>query len=378
MVRAFGDSLTWGTNEILTLQLIRETMARTGLPLDEAISEVGKHMPNYRIPPRVLNSRLISAVMRNPMLTLWGHYHYGALRSYGEIGKELMSPTSTGRQRIDALGRIGSIAFLMAVAYPAIDKLINEVMGTKGLKMRRAGPTTLPQNIIDVVMGKKKPESAAQSIVTPSPVPTAALELLYNRDLRSGVPIYERRLGTQTLKDIGSFAAQKLSPVEEGVRLGEGQKSLKEFGLGLAGVSRTRADTAIARFGRVADTWMRNSQYPSVKEEYLRRSKDVFAERDYQNLRSAVIRQDHRASQLVVNKLLATHEPEQIYSRIEAWKNSPFTGTRDSDDAMMSEMGPEVWDLWYEAAQERLDIANEMEMSLAEALTKRAGPSRGQ
>jgi hypothetical protein len=371
MIRAFGDSLTWGTNEILTLQLIRETMDRTGLSLPDAIAEVGKHMPNYRVPPRVLNSRLISQVLRNPMLSLWGHYHYGALRSYGEMFKEIVSPRSTMEQRIEGLGRVATIGFLMALAYPTIDSIVNEIMKTKGLKMRRAGSTTVPSNIIDLLQGKKTPEAVAQSIVTPAPVPIAAAELAFNRNLRSGLPIYDRHLGTQMAKDIAGYAAQKISPVEEATRVTGGKKSLQEFGLGLAGVTRTRADSAMSRFGRMADDWMRTNSDESIREDYKRRTQDVFQESDYQLLRSAVIRSDERAQQMAVEKLLKTRKPEEVARRIKQWQDSPFTGTRKTDRLLIQELPPEGLDLWYQAAQERLDISEGMVNALADAVMKK-------
>jgi len=370
MIRAFGDSLTWGTNEVLTLQLIRETMARTGLGLEDAISEVGKHMPNYRIPPRVLNSRLISHVMRNPLLTLWGHYHYGALRSYGEIAKEVFSPNSTKGQRLEGLGRVATIGFLMAVAYPIIDDIVNKVLKTKGLKMRRAGSATFPQGVMDVARGKKTPEALVQSVLTPSPVTQGAMELAFNRNLRTGLPVYERHPSMDTLKDLGSFAAQKISPIEEAGRVFGGKKSGQEFALGLAGITRTRTDSAMSRFGRMADNWMRTNSDEDIREQYKRRTQDVFQESDYQLLRSAIIRQDERAAQMAVNKLLKTRKPEEVDRRIKQWKDSPFTGTRKTDRALMAEMTPEDWDLWYQAAQERLDIADGMRNALVDALLK--------
>lgn len=370
MIRAFGDSLTWGTNEVLTLQLIRETMDRTGLSMEDAISEVGKHMPNYRIPPRVLNSRLIAHIMRNPLLTLWGHYHYGALRSYGEMGKEIFSPKSTMGQRMEGLGRVATIGVLMAVAYPVIDDLVNKIMKTKGLKMRRAGSATFPQGVLDVVRQKKTPEALGQSVLTPSPVTQGAFELAFNRNLRSGLPIYERRLGTQTAKDLGTFAAQKISPVEEATKVFGGKKSGAEFGLGLAGVTRTRVDSAMAQFGRMADNWMRTNPDESIREEYKRRTQDVFQESEYQLLRSAVIRSDERSQQMAVEKLLKTRKPEEVAQRIKQWQDSPFTGTRKTDKALMAEMTPKDWDLWYQAAQERLDIADGMRNALVDSLVK--------
>ena len=370
MIRSFGDSLTWGTNEVLTLQLIRETMARTGLSLDEAVTEVGKHMPNYRVPPRVLNSRLLSHVMRNPLLTLWGHYHYGAFRSYGEMAKEVFSPKSTLEERAEGLGRVATVGFLMAVAYPVIDDLVNKVLHTKGLKMRRAGSATAPQNLMELMQHKKTPEAVLQSVLTPSPVTQGAFELAFNRNLRTGLPVYERRLGTQTLKDLGSFAAGKVSPIEEGGKVLGGKKSAEEFGLGLAGITRTRADSAMSKFGRVADDWMRNNPDESIREQYKRRTQDVFAESDYQLLRSAVIRGDARAGEMMIQKLLKTRKPEEVAERIQQWKNSPFTGTRKTDKAFIKQMTPEELDLWYQAAQERLDIADGMMNHLVDHLAK--------
>lgn len=374
MVRAFGDSLTWGTNEVLTLQLIRETMARTGLPLEDAINEVGKHMPNYRIPPRVLlpgkAGLMVGHVMRNPLLTLWGHYHYGALRSYGEMAKEIFSPNSTMTQRAEGLGRVATIGFLMAVAYPVIDDIVNKVLKTKGLKMRRAGSATFPQAVMELAQHKRTPEAVLQSVATPATVLQGAGELAFNRDFRSGLPVYERRLGTQTLKDLGRFAASKISPLEEGSRVAGGKKSAEEFGLGLAGISRTRADSAMSRFNRMADDWMRNNPSEAIRDQYKRRTQDVFAESDYQTLRSAIIREDGRAAQMAVDKLLRTREPEDVMSRIQQWEDAPFTGTRDTDTKLIQHMTLKDLDLWRQAAHERLDIAEGMRNAVLDKLVK--------
>lgn len=370
-VRAFGDSLTWGTNEILTLQLIRETMDRTNLGLEDAINEVGKHMPNYRIPPRVLNSRLISHVMRNPMVSLWGHYRYGAIRSYGEMAKEIFSPSSTPGERVEGLGRVATIGFLMAVAYPVIDHIIQSLTGNQNYHLRRAGSATVPSNLLQLYRGKKTPEAVLQAVVTPSPLLTAGPELFYNRNLRTGLPIYERRLGMQTGKDLLNFAAQQISPVEEATRVVGGKKSLEEFGLGLAGISQSRVDSAMSKFGREADLWMKNNPDESIREQYKRRTQDVFQESNYQDLRSAVIRKDDRSAQIAVDRLLKTRGPDEIYQRIQAWKNSPFTGTRKTDQAFMAEMTPAQWDLWYESAQERLDIADRMTIYLVRAAAEK-------
>src|SRR5262249_49509794 len=162
--------LTWGTNEVLWLSLVRETMNRTGLGLEDAISEVGKHMPTYRVPPRVLFpgklGLLASHVMRNPLLTLWGHYHYSAFKSYWEMAKEIFSPNSKVGQRVEGLGRVATIGFLMAAAYPLIDHIIQQVTGDNKYKIRRSGSTTLPSNLLELAQGRKTPEAVLQSIMT--------------------------------------------------------------------------------------------------------------------------------------------------------------------------------------------------------------------
>ncbi len=369
-LRKFGDSLTWGTNEVLTLQLIRETMARTGMSLDDAVSEVGKHMPNYRVPARIFNSTFLSKVMRSPILSLWGRYRYGALKSYFEMGKEIASPNSTMKERLEGVGRVGAIAFAMAVMYPAIDDFINWMMKTKGLKMRRAGSTTTPQGLLDVAQGKRPVQSILESTLSPSPMWTAPLELAFNRNLRSGLPIYEKQLSGQTAKDVGAFALSQLAPVEQTGQVVSGHRSLPEFGLNLAGFSRTRADSAISKFGRLADNWMKNSPNEEIREQYKRRTSDVFPESDYQLLRSAVIREDHRAGRIAMENLLKTRKPVEVLQRINQWKHSPFTGTRKTDRQLMREMTPEDLDLWRQAREERLDIAAGMKAHLEDAMQK--------
>ena len=186
------------------------------------------------------------------------------------------------------------------------------------------------------------------------------MELLFNRNLRTGMPVYERRLGTDTLKDLGSFAANKISPIEEGGKVFGGKKSFQEFGLGLAGITRTKADTAMSRFGRIADKWMANNPDPKIKEQYKRRTQDVFAESDYQLLRGAIVREDARAAQMAVDRLLKTRNPAEVKQRILQWRHEPLTGTRETERKFIEEMTPEELDLRDAAKQERADIANKM------------------
>src|SRR5206468_1484458 len=70
------------------LQAAYEKTAR-GMDLKTALRETAKHIPDYRMPTRILDSAALRKVLSNRNLVMFMHYHYGALKSYGETLKSI-------------------------------------------------------------------------------------------------------------------------------------------------------------------------------------------------------------------------------------------------------------------------------------------------
>ena len=249
----FSSMVTWGVNDLLTMQAVYEDMATHGWSLDRAIEETGKHIPNYRVPERIFDKPLTIATgekvggmlsttagsaMKNPVVSMFGAYHYGALRSYGEMMKTLMSGEGAGgkegwKNRAGAADKIAMMGLLGLVLYPyLLDKIARWLTGNKNAKFRRAGSLTFPENISMLLSGEKDAGQVFQSVVTPAPATKMIAELVPNIDFWSGNKIYG--IGGE---GFWNFMADQLAPIQQARQVTSGNKSTISFFASLGGIS---------------------------------------------------------------------------------------------------------------------------------------------
>jgi hypothetical protein len=258
-VKAVSGHVTWYSNDIAFLQAAYEKVER-GMDLKSALRETGKHIPDYRLPTRIFDSAALAKVLGNTNIVMFMHYHYGALRSYGEALKSLAgidwrrdqargdrpsgeAENAAGRtvdeeklHGLDILAMIGLITFAV---YPEIEKLLRKLSGNENLHLRRAGASTLPYNLLQMARGEELPADALQAIVTPNVMTKAAVELGTNRDVRTGRHIY-----TYPVRDwedfgeqVGSRAARTFSPADQLARARSTEGGWKKQALGMVGVT---------------------------------------------------------------------------------------------------------------------------------------------
>lgn len=227
-----SSKITWFTNDLATIQAIYDEMGH-GKTAEEAITDVGKHIPNYQIPSRVLGSKALAEAMKNPNITMFSAYHYGAIKSYGEMVKSLLSGTDI-KERGEALDKLAMMGLITLVIYPQLDKLAKQATGNPNAQMRRAGASTVPYNAYQTATGKMDYSTFLQSILTPSVGSKLAVELATNRDLFSGNQLI--RQGS-VASDLGSAVAKSIAPVYQASQITSGTKSIKQFLAGLIGVN---------------------------------------------------------------------------------------------------------------------------------------------
>lgn len=57
------------------------------MSLEDALKETGRIIPEYRVPTRILDVPALSKLMSNRWATYFGAFHYGLLKSFGEVAK---------------------------------------------------------------------------------------------------------------------------------------------------------------------------------------------------------------------------------------------------------------------------------------------------
>lgn len=243
----FSGKATWVTNDIAMLQAAYEHMDRTGSSFKEAIGDVSKHIPDYRLPTRILNSPALAKIMSNPNLTMFGSYHYGALRSYAEMAKGLISDDIPSAERAKSLDRLAMLGLVTFVAYPKLDKLAKLLTGDKTAEFRRAGASTFIWNLAQLARGNRTPTEVLESVATPAAHTKAAAELALNRNLYTGRKIYDPNAPAgEIAQQVGKYASNTISPVQQASRVAEGRQTIPQFAAGLAGI-RTNVKTPAER-----------------------------------------------------------------------------------------------------------------------------------
>lgn len=231
-VYEFSGKATWMTNDVATMQAVYEEMAN-GHSMPDAIKNIGKHIPDYRLPARVLDSKALADLMGNRSITMFSRYRYGALKSYGEMIKSLIGKTPL-KEKAQSLDHLLMLGLITLVLYTQLDKLAKMLTGNKNAMVRRAGASTVPYNTERLLKGKIDFADYLFSILTPSPLLKFGAEEVLNRDVRTGREI--RRPGNEG-EDVLKHAAATVSPLQYYQRLEAGDMTPAKMGQQMVGIS---------------------------------------------------------------------------------------------------------------------------------------------
>lgn len=210
----------WFTRDVMYMQLIHESMMnhekRTGqrMELKDAIYEVERHMPNYRLPSEVMGSRSVSKVLRNPNVSMFSRYHYGMVKSLVNTIKDIDPrnlKTPEGRQHFrEGVDTMLAIGVAMGVLYPLMDSIAEAMFG-EGAEQRRAGPYHLIHAAEQVVEGKKDASALIWPVFTFNPMLLSLGQLAFNKKIFSGKQIYHPDdSAAEIAGDIGEYAVKQV------------------------------------------------------------------------------------------------------------------------------------------------------------------------
>jgi hypothetical protein len=183
----------WTIRDAMYMQLVNEEMMFRGLSRKEAIKEVERHMPSYRIPTKVMNSRLVSQVLQDPRVTVFSRYHYGLVNSLKETASDLaaLKEGRAGmRKFLKGADTAAAIAVAAAALYPLQDMIAQALTGNEDALQRRAGPYHIFHAINDIAQHEKDPMAFISSIFTFNPALLGLAQLAFNRKLYNGQPVY--------------------------------------------------------------------------------------------------------------------------------------------------------------------------------------------
>jgi hypothetical protein len=244
-LRKLGQKAMWMSNDIFMLQSAYEKQAKNpGMEFSEAMAQTAKHIPDYRIPPRIMNSKGFADLMSNRILTMFSRYHYGVWKSYAEMFRETFSPESSMKDRAKGLDHLIMLGLLTFVGYELVDKALKYVTGDKNARMVRSGASALPYAVNEMVKGNKPPEELMRGTFTPAVMAQAAAELGFNRDMYTGGQVYDPHdTNTHIAEDVGRKLASTLGPVQQVRSVSHQDHPVSRFALGQVGVTFPKSES---------------------------------------------------------------------------------------------------------------------------------------
>jgi hypothetical protein len=166
----------------------------------EAITEVERHLPSYRIAARVGErvlggtlSRGLSQTLQNPNISVFSRYHYGMVSSLIETAKDVLA-IRQGKAGLKQFGHgvdtAVAIAVAMSVLYPLQDMIAAKLTGNEHAEQRRAGPLHVFDAIHKVIEGKKDAQAILAAVFTFNPMLLMAGQAAFNFKLYNGQKVY--------------------------------------------------------------------------------------------------------------------------------------------------------------------------------------------
>ncbi len=182
----------WSVNDMFLTQAILSDLKGFGKTIDtaskteirESINRVERHIPNYRLPSRVIGSgeggRLVSTAMGDPLFVAFGRYHYGMINSFANIAKNLTK--GAGADRKEAIGQLMIMGALAYVVWPMIYKPIAQaVTGNEDATVRGRGPMGPISHVREMrETGDYGP--IYRELVSFSPLISTAMDIFRNSD----------------------------------------------------------------------------------------------------------------------------------------------------------------------------------------------------
>jgi hypothetical protein len=236
-MRKLGQKAMWMSNDIFMLQSAYEKQMK-GTEFTDAMAQTAKHIPDYRIPPRILNSKGFADVMSNRLLTMFSRYHYGVWKSYLEMGKEALSPESSLKDRARGLDHLIMLGLVTFIGYELADRALKYITDDKNARMVRSGASALPYAVSEMTKGNKPPEELMRGTFTPAIMAQAAAELGFNRDFYTGGQVYDPHdTGKHIAADVGRKVASTLGPVQQAQQASHQDSPGKTLALSQVGVT---------------------------------------------------------------------------------------------------------------------------------------------
>lgn len=181
----------WSFDDMLQLGRVYELMESKGLSMEEAIRQLKRDMPPYRIPTEVMGSRTVSRLMQDRNLMVFNHYHYAKMKQLANAVRDVVRSGDR-----DAAGRLFAMAVMGAIVVPVAGMALRAMTGDKNARFRQAGVTGIAASPVQAASqfvekgwtgAQEELSRVLSSLMTPAPATEEMVEqAITGRDTFTG------------------------------------------------------------------------------------------------------------------------------------------------------------------------------------------------
>lgn len=213
------SKIAWLVDDVARVQRILERMSK-GMTQEQAIKETNRFLPDYRLPSsvniggKVLVGQKGIQSLTNPNILIFAPYHYGLLKSFGNMAKDLIaggdfkgmfskglnsneessdednkSQGDRAKTRAEALSKIMMLGLISYIIYPQLDKVVKKIFNNPLANVTRSGLASVINNVDKLKNGNENISTFLQSEFNISPATLETLQQFENRDFFTGTPI---------------------------------------------------------------------------------------------------------------------------------------------------------------------------------------------
>lgn len=204
-----SNRVLWGTGDMFRMSRYLELTERKGLSPADAVAQIERFTPTYRMPHEIFGDRKIAQIYKSQSIFEFSRYHWDQLRFYANIGKDLLGPAATGEARVRAAGVLMNMMVLQLAVWPALTAMTQYVTGNDDLRVPSFGPGRLAEPLFGMLVNNTKfawPEfvqkyygdnnrtflDAMRGLIPISPAMHMLVDNYYNRYEYNGRPIREQ------------------------------------------------------------------------------------------------------------------------------------------------------------------------------------------
>jgi hypothetical protein len=290
-----SQNTMWKFRDVLLVQAALEKEMLDNKGIGSAVTSAERHLPQYRLPPRVGEftvpyyvpkiggkiiggkaaekfSRTLSNVLQNNSIFIFTRYKHGMVSSILNTAKDLMMTDpnlSKSKQFKEGLDSALAYGLLLAAFYPGVldpfAKALNDLFDTgfEESKFRRGGVLHLFDTIRAISDDEKDQMALVSSFVTLNPVLQSAIESLANFTIYNRKDIAPPGDYRTQIEDLKNYFIQRFPMMQSAVQ------AQSDWGGGLAQFLFKMFDIKTKTFEQMNREEDKKDQIESLREERI-------------------------------------------------------------------------------------------------------------